>query len=169
MTHQPHDQFAKQYLEELLSPLGEVNISLEVASEVRQVDLYFSPAPTSPPASPNLGLLGQIIQKPCSLEPFRNQPSKTDIRNCLLKLFSLYSQLQRKAQRDNQNLTEDDLPHLWILASSASDTLLNSFGFTRDRNWKQGVYFLKEAQKTAIIAINRLPETPETLWLRILA
>ncbi|MEI2581956.1 hypothetical protein [Scytonema sp. PRP1] len=38
MTRQPHDQFAKQYLEELLSPLGKVEFSREVTDEVRQIN-----------------------------------------------------------------------------------------------------------------------------------
>ncbi|MEM9538096.1 MAG: hypothetical protein AAGA60_01145 [Cyanobacteria bacterium P01_E01_bin.42] len=65
-------------------------------------------------------------------------------------------------------LTEEELPQLWILTPSASDRLLDSFGFARKDKWEQGIYFLPEAQKTALIAINRLSETPETLWLRIL-
>jgi hypothetical protein len=39
----PHDQFAKNYLEQLLSPLGTVEISKEVTDETRQIDLFFSP------------------------------------------------------------------------------------------------------------------------------
>lgn len=39
MTRQPHEQFAKQYLEELLSPLGKVEVSREVTDEIRQVDI----------------------------------------------------------------------------------------------------------------------------------
>jgi hypothetical protein len=42
MTRQPHDQFAKQYLQELLSPFGNVEVSREVTDEVRQVDILFS-------------------------------------------------------------------------------------------------------------------------------
>lgn len=41
MTRQQHDQFAKQYLEDLLSPLGTVEVSREVTDEVRQVDIFF--------------------------------------------------------------------------------------------------------------------------------
>ena len=32
----------------------------------------------------------------------------------------------------------------------------------------QGIYFLGESLRTAVVAIHQLPETPETLWLRIL-
>ncbi|HAG85839.1 MAG TPA: hypothetical protein DCL61_33040 [Cyanobacteria bacterium UBA12227] len=169
MTRQPHDQFAKQYLSELLAPLGTVEISREVTDEVRQIDLYFAPSPTPPTEPPNLGLLSQLVSNPCLIEPFRNQPSKTEIRTCLLKLLSLQSDLQRQARRENRSLPETELPRLWILATSASITLLDSFSAKLEpKNWSQGVYFLPEALKTAIIAINQLPVTQETLWLRIL-
>ncbi len=45
MTRQPHDQFAKQYLEELLSPFGTVEVSREITDETRQIDVLFSPNP----------------------------------------------------------------------------------------------------------------------------
>jgi hypothetical protein len=169
MTRQPHDQFAKQYLAELLAPLGEVNISREVSAESRQIDVWFAPA--SPPTADRqiLGLLGRIVTTPCLLEPFRNQPSKTEIRNCILKLFSLQSQLHRQGRREDEPVTENELPQLWILATSASTTLLDSFRFKLESDrWCSGVYFLGEAMKTAIVAINQLPTTPDTLWLRIL-
>lgn len=110
-----------------------------------------------------------MVLNPCLLEPFRNQPSKTEIRNCILKLFSLYSELQRQARRESDMLTEIGLPKLWILTTSASDSLLASFGFKLEREtWGEGIYELAEAMKTALVVINRLPQIPETLWLRIL-
>ncbi|WP_242055112.1 MULTISPECIES: hypothetical protein [Nostocales] len=169
MTRQPHDQFAKQYLEELLSPYGKVEVSREVIDEVRQVDILFSPAPSPNADLQSLGLLGRIATTASLLEPFRNQPSKTEVRNCLLKLFSVCGESQRKAKRENTSLPEDNLPRLWILASSASTTLLESFGAKLDtENWLAGVYFLPKSFRTAVVAINQLPLTLETLWLRIL-
>lgn len=44
MTRFPHDQFAKQYLEELLTSVGEVRVGLEVLGESRQVDVWFAAA-----------------------------------------------------------------------------------------------------------------------------
>lgn len=169
MTRQPHDQFAKLYLAELLAPLGSVEVSREVTGEVRQVDVWFAPAPEPKAESQILGLLGQMVSSPCLLEPFRNQPSKTEVRNCILKLFSLHSQLQRQARRDDNSLPEPELPRLWILTTSASSALLDSFRATiGQNNWTQGVYLLAESLKTAIVVINQLPPTSQTLWLRIL-
>lgn len=89
MTRQPHDQFAKQYLEELLAPLGQVETSREVSPEVRQVDVWFVPT-RSPSTEPqNLGLLGKMAATACLLEPFRNAPSPVEVLDCQSKLNSL--------------------------------------------------------------------------------
>jgi hypothetical protein len=45
--------------------------------------------------------------------------------------------------------------------------LLSRFGASPRSDWLQGIYFLPIGLKAAIIAINKLPKTPETLWLRI--
>ena len=37
-----HDQFAKDYLEELLKPYGQVQAPSRVAGEVREIDVLFS-------------------------------------------------------------------------------------------------------------------------------
>lgn len=47
MTRQPHDQLAKEYLEELLAPLGEVKTSKDVKSEVQEIDVWFVPTTTA--------------------------------------------------------------------------------------------------------------------------
>ncbi|MEG4988124.1 hypothetical protein QUB08_20455 [Microcoleus sp. BR0-C5] len=52
---------------------------------------------------------------------------------------------------------------------TASKVLVDSFNAIPDtENWMQGIYFLGESLRTAIVAIHQLPETPDTLWLRIL-
>jgi len=170
MTRQFHDQFAKQYLEELLAPSGQVETSLDVSPEVRQVSVWFVPT-TSPSLPPEIfGLLGQMVSSACSFEPFRNQLNPVKVRNCLLKLYSLHGELLRKARRENHSLSEAELPILWILSPTCSVNLLNGFSTKLDSsgNWVEGVYFLPEYQKTALVAINQLPTTEATLWLRIL-
>ncbi len=56
MTRQLHDQFAKEYLEELLTPLGTIKKSEKLSSEVQEIDVWFEPA-SSPPAELPLGKL----------------------------------------------------------------------------------------------------------------
>jgi hypothetical protein len=45
---------------------------------------------------------------------------------------------------------------------------LQQFGTIPHQDWPSGVYFLAPALRTAIVAINQLPQNDETLWLRLL-
>ncbi|MDB9519632.1 hypothetical protein PN466_22055 [Roseofilum reptotaenium CS-1145] len=163
MTRFIHDQFAKQYLTELLSPLGTVETNKEIASQVRYIDLLFIPASDANPERENLGLLGRLIATTALIEPFRNPINKSELRTCMIKLFTLQAQWER------QNYKESDLPHLWILTPTASVDFLNSCHATSDEeNWGSGLYFCPDTFKTAVIVIHQLPQTPETLWLRLL-
>jgi Domain of unknown function (DUF4351) len=168
MAKNSSDQFSKQLLEEMLAPFGTVEISHEVLGESQLVDVYFVPNPQSARMPESLGLLGQIAQTPCLMEPFRNQPTAMEVRSCLLKLFQVHGNYQRQARRESQSLLETNLPQLWILAASASETLLQGFGASSASAWVSGVDCLPTSLRTAIVAINQLPTTPETLWLRLL-
>jgi hypothetical protein len=165
MSRTPFDEFAKQLLEQLLSPLGEVNTSREVPGESRWVDVWFSPAARSPGASTSLGLLGQMATTPCLFEPFRNPVTAPEVRSCLLKLLALQAELERQARRDHQGLTT---AQLWILTPTASRGLLGKFSAIPGSKWSAGVYELAAGLQTLIVVIHQLPVTPETLWLRLL-
>jgi hypothetical protein len=73
MTRFPHDQFAKDYLKELLTPLGEVESSRNIAGEVREIDVWFIPNSTPQINAQVLGILGQFAATPAIFEPFRMQ------------------------------------------------------------------------------------------------
>lgn len=102
MTRTPFDQFSKQFLEEFLTPLGEVEISREVPGEPRFIDIRFAPSPQPTSDRETLGLLGKIAATPCLIKPFRNQPTTTEVRNCLLKLFLVQADFQRQARREGE-------------------------------------------------------------------
>jgi hypothetical protein len=169
MTRQPHDQFAKEYLEELLTSLGNVETSKDVKSEVREIDVWFVPSPSASNPS-ELGLLAKMAATSCLFEPFRNAPSEVEIRSCLLKLYTVHGDLLRQRKREKRSLSEGELPCLWILTPSCSPRILNGFGakIRESENWGEGLYFLPEFLKGAIVAINQLPVVEDTLWLRVL-
>ena len=169
MTRFIHDLFAKEYLEELLSPLGTVNIGRDVSSEVREIDVYFTPITAIPEYSETLGLLGKMASTTAIFEPFRNPASISEICSCLGKSLDVRGELERKFRRENTRYDDDRLPRLWILMPTASKAVVDSFNAIPDtENWLPGIYFLGASLRTAIVAIHQLPETPETLWLRIL-
>ncbi|NES20553.1 MAG: hypothetical protein F6K41_16880 [Symploca sp. SIO3E6] len=47
LTRFIHDQFAKDYLEELLTPYGEVKAPRRVSGEVREIDVWFATMPNT--------------------------------------------------------------------------------------------------------------------------
>ncbi|WP_341532105.1 DUF4351 domain-containing protein (plasmid) [Nostoc sp. UHCC 0302] len=168
MTRFIHDQFAKDYLEELLKPYGEVKAPSRVAGEIREIDVSFSPRIEQITNLEVLGLLGRFAATPAIFEPYRNAASNDEICDCLLKLLEVKGALQREANRNNTNVQESEIPKLWILTPTASENLLSSFRAMPTNDWLPGVHFLADALRTAIVAIHQLPVIEETLWLRIL-
>ncbi|MBV8885961.1 MAG: hypothetical protein JO235_18475, partial [Chroococcidiopsidaceae cyanobacterium CP_BM_RX_35] len=134
MTRFPHDQFAKDYLKELLAPLGEVETSRDVAGEVREIDVWFTPTPQSPGDAQGLGLLGRLAASPAIIEPFRNAVTRSQIRSCMSKLFDVQADWERQAKREKTSIQEADLAMLWILSPTASEPLLKGFKATLDED-----------------------------------
>jgi Domain of unknown function (DUF4351) len=169
MTQFPHDEFAKSFLDSLLSPLGTVEVSQQISSEVRYADVYFTPEPNMVKTD-DLGLLAKLAASSVVFEPFRNSVKMPQIRACMSKLFDLHQALGKEAKKERQpELTEDSLPMLWILTPTLSAPILEGFGAKLDlERWGEGVYLMPTHFKTGIIVLHQLPKTPATLWLRIL-
>ncbi|MEG3844802.1 flagellar assembly protein H [Microcoleus sp. herbarium14] len=169
MTRFIHDRFAKEYLEELLSPIGKVKVGRDVTSEVREIDVYFTPGTAIPEYSSSLGLLGKMADTTAIFEPFRNPVTVSEVLSCMSKLWDLRGELERQARRENTRYDEDRLPRMWILKPTASKALVEGFGgIPNPENWIEGIYFFPKHWRGAIVVIHQLPEIPETLWLRIL-
>jgi hypothetical protein len=169
MTQFPHDQFAKDLLESLLSPFGEVQTAKTIDSQVREIDVYFNPNPTTPPL-PTLGLLHKLAATSATFEPFRKAVTVSEICSCIARLFDLHSELTRQAKREERSkLTAADLPHLWILTPTLTAEKLADFGAINEvETWGEGIYLLPKSFKTGIVVLHQLPITTDTLWLRIL-
>jgi hypothetical protein len=169
MTQTPHDQLAKQYLEEFLAPYGRIERQYEVPGEAKYVDVWFIPEDAVvEPRSDDLGLLGRMTEGMCLLEPYRNAPSRTEVRISIMKLLWVQDDEQRKAKQTGNTLPEADLPRLWILAATLSEPLVEDASGIIKADWGAGIYFMADLLKVGIIAIDELPETEDTLWIRIL-
>jgi hypothetical protein len=169
MSQFPHDDFAKNFLDSLLSPFGIVQPSHKIVSEVRYVDIYFQPQ-TSSIDEKSLGLLAKFANTPILIEPFRNSVKAIQIRSCMSKLFDLHLGLIKEAKKQKESEPADDkLPNLWILTPTLSDRILAGMGAKLElEEWGEGVYVMPSSLKTGLVVIHQLPQTPETLWFRLL-
>lgn len=171
MTQFPHELFAKEYLKELLSPLGEVEFSKQVPAETKQLDVLFRPTSFASEYALSLGLLGKITATTAIIELFRKAVDTEEIFSCTNKLLKIKAKMGENADREAQILGEKQLPILWILTPTVAEHLLKGFDFQvpeESRGWEKGVYFLPEAWGVGLIAIHQLPKVAETLWLRVL-
>jgi hypothetical protein len=166
MTRFIYDEFSKDYLDELLSAYGKVKTAKTVASERREIDVYFEPYSSELPES--LGLLGKLASKPCIFEPYRNPAKSQEIRACLGKLVAIEGEMIRESNRQKRYLKEDELPYLWILTPTASKAILAGFGAKTSPEWGEGIYLGANLLRMGIVVIHRLPVTPSTLLLRLL-
>ena len=155
------------YLQELLSPLGSVEISKDVAGEVREIDVYFAPSPEPQIDKQTLGLLGRFTDTTALIEPFRNAATKSEVRSCMGKLFDTCAVFEREAKRNDTRLEEDCLPNLWILSPTASEDFLEGFNTEIDEdNWLKGIHFLGDSLRTAVVAIHPKGDARASLTLR---
>ncbi|MGK7900229.1 MAG: hypothetical protein AB4352_02235 [Hormoscilla sp.] len=173
MTRFLYDQFFKDCLDGFLNQYGEVQIDKRVTSEVRQIDVWFVPNPEKSKHRSTLGLLGRMAATRAIFEPFHSAATVDEICDCMVKLRDVCSQEKREASRSGsgrsgRRVKREELPRLWVLTPTASKRLLSEFKATIDESWMDGVYFLGKVFRTAIVVIHKLPNTPETLWLRLL-
>ncbi len=107
MTRFPYDQFSKNYLEELLQPLGTVQIAREVAGEVREIDVWFSPnesVDTVEVSRLGLRILGKGRVQNAAIDELEALPEDEPLRTRALELlYSLKTTLEV-----SQNIDEED-------------------------------------------------------------
>jgi Domain of unknown function (DUF4351) len=169
MSQFPHDDFAKNFLDSLLSPFGVVQPSHKIVSEVRYVDIYFQPESSNINTEP-LGLLAKFAKSSIVIEPFRNSVKAIQIRSCIAKLFDLHLALIKEAKKQKESEpAEDKLPQLWILTPTLFDRILEGMGAKLELDeWGDGIYVMPSSLKTGIVVIHQLPQTAATLWFRLL-
>ena len=167
MSRLHHDQFTKQCAEELLSPIGQVQINREVPGEPHAIDIYFTPHPEGAIALPTLGILGRMARQPCLIEPFSTGLTGEDIEGCLLKLMGTIAEIRREARRAKRRLLSEELPQLWMVAPTVSAAQLARFGAKAKKGWPRGVYEVARGWRLQVVVIHQLPPLPETLWLRL--
>ena len=165
MPTKPFDQFNKRLFQELLSPFGQVIPNLAVLGSERTIDIFFAPHPGAILNETELGTLAKMVRNPALLEPFRSALTDRDLETCTIKLFTLTAELPQ----DYPQIPITTPPYLWILAAEVSDRLLKDFKAELDPTLGEGFYLCGKGWRTTIVAIDELPNTSDTLWLRLMS
>jgi hypothetical protein len=166
MSQFPHDEFAKDLLRLLLEAYGRIEVERVIGSEARAIDFCFFPTRSDIPTE-HLGILGKLAAVAAGFEPYRNPASAENVRDCLGKLYDFRKELRR--QNKKAKGTVRMLPHLWILTPTLAANTLREFGAIIDPGMAEsGVYRLPSGYKMGIVVIHQLPQTLDTLWLRLL-
>jgi hypothetical protein len=162
-----HDNFAKQYLVEMLYPFGIVELNRQVKSHLKEADIFF--VPPNKLEIKELGLLGNLVNNQCLIEVFYNPLTSRNVRNCLSKLFDFFSELEYFANRNDTVVTNDDLPRLLIISPIVPAKLVDGFAVQMDEiNFGKGIYSFPDSFRTRMLSIHQLPRTMDTIFLRIL-
>lgn len=164
MTQFPHDEFIKDYLPQLLGSYGIALAAVKVATEIKEIDVLFTP--TQPVPTEILGLLGLLAQQACAFEVFRNPVTPEEIRTCVGKFFDFKKIQQKEISKPDKSLPDAEIERLWLLTPTLSHKILDSFGAISLGT--PGIYLLPNSWQTGIVVIHQLPTNPETLWLRVM-
>jgi len=120
------DKYSKDYFQDMVLSYGKVEVGKNVAPEIKEIDIWFTPHDPSQ-IPPELGLLGRFCQTPCLVEVYRNPVTLKQISDCLSKRFAVLEELERQSKRKKERLRAKDMPRLWILTPTASPASLNPF------------------------------------------
>ena len=163
--HKPFDQFHKALLTVLLDGQGRVDAELEVPSQVQRIDATFEPDVRAG-RNPVLGWLGRMAAAgACLFECYSTPPSIQDTYACMRKQLVLHQTRQLTATRKRQ--VGMPMPRLWILTAGRPAVVLRTYQSQPMRDWPAGFWHLRSPDPVHLVIVRELPETPETLLLRL--
>jgi hypothetical protein len=162
LMHNILDQFAKFVTHEGFTPGGHVETDAEVSPDAMRIDVWFTPDPDLPSSTlHHLGLLGRIARSACTIEPFHNPPHGAAVMECLCKHHLFRKQL-------TQRTPPPTLPTQWILCAGRPSAAIAGLCFHPSAQWGPGIYQGPPLTHTYLIVIGELPETRDTLLVRLM-
>jgi hypothetical protein len=120
----------------------------------------FEPDPSRDAARRALGLVGDMTARCCLFDPFHEAPDVAQVRACLRKLLN---------HRHARSLGLHPAAEVsWLPCGGRPDAALAALRFTPSPGWPSGFYDLGPALPLVIVVLAELPETPDTLALRLM-
>jgi len=155
------DSFSKELLERALAPSGIIETEAEVHHALQRADLRYRPDPARAKLRASLGLLARLTDEPCLLEPFHKALSKRAAIDCLYKLLAFWRYQKRR-------FPDEPALRMWILCAGRPSAAIEALGFQQAKDFPPGVYLAPPGLRLGLVVIRELPETRDTLLLRLM-
>ncbi len=174
------DQFAKQMTGKALAGLGTVRTDEEVSPDAGHIDIWFTPydAEDLPEgrsrggdATAPLGMLGRMGKAPFTMEPFHCTPDGRQVMGVVCKHHHFRELLiRRPALLPAHRGGRTPLPIQWIVSSGLPESGLAGLRFDQasSAEWGPGVYDGPPLTHTKVVVVSELPDTRDTLLLRLM-
>ena len=170
------DQFAKNILREALSRAASAETEVEVIAAPQKIDLYCMPDPSRAAERANMGLLGRLSAEPSLFEPFHDTPGPQHVRQCLRKQLTWHHELERRARVAVASSSQEQgastvrcrrvpLPMLVIISPGRPKSVLKAYSCEL---LSRGVYRSVPGLALRLVVLAELPQTRDTLMLRLL-
>jgi hypothetical protein len=188
MAQYKHDRFFKFYIQSLYKTKGDTQQNIQVRNdEDLEIDLMFISQPGNEGwQQEDLGLFDLLMQEHQTIivEHYSGYLNEMDIHKSITRK-NLYWEPKYKEQLEiarvdrqltkSQRLSQESLdkieqqnPFTWVLTVNCSENILKACSAQPDRELGVGVYRLIPFLRMGIVVIDRLPDSEETLWLKML-
>lgn len=156
---QRHDQLGKRILRGLYEGCGDFTVEEEVSPDAQRFDGYFVPHPDVVARSGDL--LYRLGVEPTAFEVTSGAPTTEGMVELLRKVLNARHVFAlAKPPRP--------LPRLWVLCAGHPEAALAALRAEPAPAIAEGVYLLAPALSSGVVVLGQLPETSDTLLLRLL-
>lgn len=160
--HHPRDRWFKALMEVWWELVAEVELERAVHVPAQRIDLAFEPRARAP----ELGIVDRMAAMgPGMLEYFASAPNDADIKACIRKRLN-YDHERRRVARRHRAVTPPE-PRLWILSAGKLRAAVAA-RVVPMADWPAGFWQSPADEHVHFVALDELPETIETLPLRLL-
>jgi hypothetical protein len=169
VTRTPFDQLGKDLVSSALAGHGLIMTEREVAPEPRRIDVWFSPRSRQAALPDHLGLLGQILRRPCALEFCHKTPNGAKLSGYVIKhgdFRHLLSLDENRAPLPHGKRPRT--PTLWVISAGRPGAGIIGLKLRRMRRWPSGLYEAAPLLFMRLVVVSELPVRRDTLLLRLL-
>jgi hypothetical protein len=163
-----YDALGKDVLVASLRDVGEVERGVETGAVTQRVDVLFRPDAAHRAERMRRGLLGALVEAAeCDLEPFRNTPPREAVRDCVRRLWNHHHVRALEGSRADPP-EKVPLGRVVVISPGRPEGALEVFAMEPAAGLPAGVYCTHDDLGLWVVALSELPETRDTLALRLL-